>query len=74
MPVSQTENPLQMLELGMDFFDLWKLGLPLDAVVEWLMSNMQNEGSIYTIRACYSVTLVYGYVVIMLMWASFSYA
>ncbi|GKB21322.1 hypothetical protein Tco_0855245 [Tanacetum coccineum] len=74
MPVSQTENPLQPLELGMDLFDLWKLGLPLDAVVERLISNMQNEGSIYTIRACYGETLVYGYVVIMPMWASFSYA
>ncbi|GJT67551.1 hypothetical protein Tco_1019031, partial [Tanacetum coccineum] len=30
-----------------DFFDLLKLGSPLDTVVEGLMSNVQNEGSIY---------------------------
>ncbi|GKD40642.1 hypothetical protein Tco_1260849 [Tanacetum coccineum] len=38
----------------MDFFDLWKLGSPLDAVEEGLMINMQNEGSIYTFRTCYN--------------------
>nr|GEY51741.1 hypothetical protein [Tanacetum cinerariifolium] len=43
----------------MDFFDLWKLGSPLDIVVEWLMSNKQNEGSIYNIRTCYDVNLVW---------------
>ncbi|GKA80048.1 ribonuclease H-like domain-containing protein [Tanacetum coccineum] len=63
---------LRYLKGSPDFFDLWKLGLPLDAVVEGLMLNMQNEGSIYTIRTCYAVTLVHGYAVIMLMWASFS--
>ncbi|GJW35703.1 ATP-NAD kinase-like domain-containing protein [Tanacetum coccineum] len=39
---------LESLDVKMDFFDLWKLGSPLDAVVEGLMMNMQNEGSIYT--------------------------
>nr|GEY38176.1 hypothetical protein [Tanacetum cinerariifolium] len=30
----------------MDFFDLWKLGLPFDVVVEGLMMNMQNEAKL----------------------------
>ncbi|GKC78371.1 reverse transcriptase domain-containing protein [Tanacetum coccineum] len=42
----------------MDFFDLWKLGSPLDAVVEGLMSNKYNEGSIYNIRTCYGAPYV----------------
>ncbi|GJU51094.1 hypothetical protein Tco_1220649 [Tanacetum coccineum] len=48
----------------MDFFDLWKLGSPLDAVVEGLMMNMQNKGSIYTFRTCYGITVVCGYAVV----------
>ncbi|GJZ68561.1 putative RNA-directed DNA polymerase, eukaryota, reverse transcriptase zinc-binding domain protein [Tanacetum coccineum] len=57
--------------LLMDFFDLWKVGSTLDAVVEGLMMSKQNEGSIYNIRTYYGITLVYGYAAIMLIWASF---
>nr|GEV25430.1 ribonuclease H-like domain-containing protein [Tanacetum cinerariifolium]GEX75113.1 ribonuclease H-like domain-containing protein [Tanacetum cinerariifolium] len=49
----------------MDFYDLWKLGSPFDAVVEGLMMNMQNEGSIYTFRTCYGVTFMCGYARLM---------
>nr|GEV76993.1 retrotransposon protein, putative, Ty1-copia subclass [Tanacetum cinerariifolium] len=35
----------------MDFFNLWKLGSPLDDVVEGLMMNMHNEQNL-----CYDVT------------------
>ncbi|GJR51336.1 hypothetical protein Tco_1401857 [Tanacetum coccineum] len=35
------------------------LGLPLDTVVEGLMSNVLNEGSIYKFRVCYGVTVKY---------------
>ncbi|GJW52008.1 hypothetical protein Tco_0093359 [Tanacetum coccineum] len=37
-----------------------KLGLPLDTVVEGLMSNVLNEGSIYKFRVSYGVTINYG--------------
>ncbi|GKD24410.1 RNA-directed DNA polymerase, eukaryota [Tanacetum coccineum] len=48
----------------MDFFDLWKLGSPLDVVVEGLMINKQSKGSIYNVQTCYGGTLVYGYAVV----------
>ncbi|GKB60918.1 hypothetical protein Tco_0917104 [Tanacetum coccineum] len=58
-------------DVKIGFFDLWKLSSPLDAVVDGLMSNKQNEGSIYNIPTCYGVTLVNGYAIIMLLLASF---
>ncbi|GJW28498.1 hypothetical protein Tco_0045373 [Tanacetum coccineum] len=54
----------------LEFFDLWKLDSPLDIVVEGLMLNVQNEGSICKFHFGYAVTDVEGYGVIMLMWTS----
>ncbi|GJZ18898.1 phospholipase-like protein, partial [Tanacetum coccineum] len=47
------------LGLLMEFFDLWKLGSPLDTVVEGLMSNVLNKSSIYKFRVGYGVTVKY---------------
>ncbi|GJS80531.1 hypothetical protein Tco_0730412 [Tanacetum coccineum] len=44
------------LGLLVEFFDLWKLGSPLDTVVEGLMSNVPNEGSIYKLKLCCDIT------------------
>ncbi|GKA45962.1 hypothetical protein Tco_0738758 [Tanacetum coccineum] len=38
-----------------EFFDFWKLVSPLGSVMEGLMSNVQNEGSIYKFRICYGI-------------------
>ncbi|GJX01525.1 hypothetical protein Tco_0185438 [Tanacetum coccineum] len=42
--------------LLVEFFDLWKLRSPLDTVVEGLMSNVPNEGSLYKLKLCYDKT------------------
>ncbi|GKA38416.1 hypothetical protein Tco_0730967, partial [Tanacetum coccineum] len=44
-----------------EFFDLIGLVLPLGTLVEGLMSNVQNEGSIYRFRFGYGVTDAFGY-------------